>query len=49
LSGKPIDEKMRPKLEEHMRLMDVKCGDPENTAMGNEMYKWMNETMIRWD
>lgn len=34
---------------EHKRLRDVVCDDPVTTAKGNEMYKWINETMLEWD
>ena len=34
---------------EHKKLKDVVCDDPVTTAKGNEMYKWINETMLEWD
>ena len=40
---------MRLLHAEHKKLRDVVCDDPVTTAKGNEMYEWINKTLIEWD
>ena len=35
--------------EEHIKLRDVVCDNSTVLEMGNEQYKWINETMIKWE